>query len=178
MRFSWTLVVALSLAGCTDSGTAGPVSSQDPDGEETAGSIDTDSAASTDQAPLQSLVLGASRGFGSNDEQCSSTTLWDWPEAETLLTEGQECFFKESNANHHIVWDLLSYTDEGDPIFQRHIYDGEYVWILGDDRADTYGAGRTSVLRCDGYGPTKSGLDGLGCKPSQYPGFTGFAEAD
>ncbi len=179
MRIRWSLIASLFVVGCSSSGSSAAGSIRPQTTLASTPSIPAPPTTGESPSP-EGSVFGSGRIFGANDDQCPSTsvTIVDWPEAEDLVLLGQECFERSVNAGFPVIWDLAVPTVEGDPIFTRHLYDGNTVWLLRDNRADRYGSPKLEASKCEGYGPTRFGLDGLGCKPSDYPGFTGFAEAD
>ncbi len=116
--------------------------------------------------------------FGGNDEQCASTVLNNEESDQANLKAGAECFIAELEAGTPVIWDLNQATVEGDPIFTRHIFDGDAVWLLNDDRADEYGSGSVRSERCESAELGSWGIVGATCVDAEYPGFAGFPEAE
>lgn len=116
--------------------------------------------------------------FGGNDDQCPSTVLSNSDDDQAVLQQGADCFLSEVEAGTPVVWDLSLPTVEGDPIFSRYLFDGEAVWLLGDSRADEFGRGTVSAQRCAGIEGANWEPVGVDCVSTDYPGFSGFPEAD
>ncbi len=130
-------------------------------------------------SPNEPRPLGWHRNFGANDKQCESTVIELDQDYHLRLAKGQKCFLEQVTGGVPVVWDYVSVTIEGDPIFSRRIFDGQSVWFLRDDRADSYvGLPSITVLACHDLDSSTWGEEGSACQPSDYPGFTGFAEAD
>ncbi len=133
---------------------------------------------SSTAAPIETRPLGWHRNFGANDEQCESTVIEIDQDYQFGLANGQKCFLAQVNDGVPVVWDLVFVTVHGDPIFTRHVFDGEAIWFLRDVRADKYDSPSVTAQACHDVDLNTLAYEGSGCEPSDYPGFSGFAEAD
>ena len=136
-------------------------------------SEETSTASSGEPQPL-----GWYRNFGANDVQCESAAIDINHDYQLLFAKGEQCFLTQLSNGVPVVWDVVVPTVEGDPIFTRHIFDGEIIWFLRDARADKYGSPSVTALDCHDLDLNTLAYEGSDCEPSDYPGFTGFAEAD
>ncbi len=136
-------------------------------------SEETSTASSGEPQPL-----GWYRNFGANDVQCESAAIDINHDYQLLFAKGEQCFLTQLSNGVPVVWDVVVPTVEGDPIFTRHIFDGEIIWFLRDVRADKYGSPSVTALACHDLDLNTLAYEGSDCEPSDYPGFTGFAEAD
>ena len=110
--------------------------------------------------------------FGSDDDQCPSITLANELTDEAALAAGVDCLFAEFDAGRAVIWDVMTPTVEGDPIYHRFHYDGETVLVVRDDRADTFGSGGVSAQRCDEVTRTNWVPEGsTNCAAVDHPGF-------
>lgn len=179
------LSIALTTGACGSD--AQPVSADPPNDStptETSEPVD-DTPVEGEQIPVEpdggigDTPLGQIPFFGANDDQCPSTVLANEESDQELIAAGATCFLDQVTAGDPVVWDMNQPTVEGDPIYTRHFYDGEAVWILTDTRADTYGSGTVDSQRCVGAQTTNWGIEGTNCAPAEFPsGFAGFPEAE
>lgn len=177
------VVVALSLGAAACGSDSEPVTASDPGATE-APAPETTDVPSEDPIPVEpdggigDTPLGQIPFFGANDDQCQSTILRNESTDQDKVTVGAECFLAELEAGNPVVWDLNQPTVEGDPIFIRHFFDGESIWILTDDRADEFGSGRTTSQRCESAELSNWGVAGASCVIDDSSGFAGFPEAE
>lgn len=87
-----------------------------------------------------------SKVFGETAEPCSPVLS---QRDQGAVDDGAACFISEVSAGNPVVWDVMSWTDEGDPIPIRYEFDGDKVTITTDSTRDTYGSGDVIRERCD-----------------------------
>jgi hypothetical protein len=159
------------------SGQSGEVEFCSPiaDTEDTVLAWETQLGASVTPSPPTSppitVVLPATKVFGEHDDPCEPTTLNHEPEDQQTLATGAACFLAEHDAGRAVIWDVLYYTPEGDPIVSRYDYDGTAITITRDHSFDTLGSGRVYEQRCTSVRSTDWLPEGVDCTTSTGEGF-------
>lgn len=127
----------------------------------------------TAEEPVDDSPVDQSDGvvFGSEDNQCPSTTLHNEIDDDRILAAAVNCFFAEYDAGRPVVWDLDIPTVEGDPIYYRFDFDGDTVTIIADNRLDTFGTPHIEARRCAQVERNNSVPQGVNCDPIEHDGF-------
>lgn len=119
--------------------------------------------------------FGDSAPFASNDDRCTSAMLRNELDDEQVLDTALDCFFAEYDAGIPVTIDIAVPTVEGDPILHRYRFDGEFVLIVIDSRADEFGNGSVGARLCDSVERGTRLPEAVGCTNVDHPG---FPEAD
>ncbi|MEL7157222.1 MAG: DUF4362 domain-containing protein, partial [Actinomycetota bacterium] len=136
-----------------------------------------DADSGPDSIALEDPDAGGVLVFGEDDDACASISLRNEVDDERIRTEGVACVRDLYERGRPFTWDTEVYTVEGDPIYDRYVFDGESVTIIGDDRRDAFGRSGVSRMRCAtlAFGPhLPEGVDCDGIE--SLPGGRGFVD--
>lgn len=109
-----------------------------------------------------------SKVFGEAAEPCPPVLS---QRDQGAVDDGAICFISEVSAGNPVVWDVLSWTDEGDPIPIRYEFDGDRVTITTDSTRDSFGSGDVIRERCDTVVRGQGLPRGVDCTSAQGEGF-------
>ena len=83
---------------------------------------------------LPSCGGDGSKVFGESAEPCAPVLS---QRDQAAVDDGADCFISEVSDGNVVVWDVMSWTDEGDPVPIRYEFDGDKVTITDGIRRGT-----------------------------------------
>ena len=119
-------------------------------------------------ALLAGCGADGSKVFGEKAEPCPPVLS---QRDQGAVEVGAVCFISEVAAGNPVVWDVMSWTDEGDPIPIRYEFNGDKVTITRDSSRDTYGSGGVIRERCDSVVRGATLPQGVDCNSAPGDGF-------